>query len=69
MRTAKYAKHAKKKRMQRNTKYRMQFNHGKNPEYTEGMQRQIWIDCISSCLSSPSCPKDSGIFTQKYGEF
>ena len=30
--TAKYAKYAKKIRMQRNTKYKMQFNHGKNPK-------------------------------------
>ena len=57
MGTAKYAKHAKKIRMQRNTKYKMQFDHGKNPEYTEGMQRQIRMNCISSCSSSHSCPK------------
>ena len=55
---AKYAKYAKKIRMQRNTKYKMLFNHGKNPEYTEGMQRQIRINCISSCSSSLSCPKN-----------
>ena len=38
--------------------YGMRFNHSKNPKYTVGMQRQIRINCISSCSSSPSCPKN-----------
>ena len=38
-------------------KYEMLFNHGKNPENREEMQRQMRVNYISSCSSSPSCPK------------
>ena len=58
--TAKYAKYAKKIRMQRNTKYRMQFDHEKNPEHREGMQRQIRINCISCCAENDGLKSASG---------